>query len=82
MVGWTSSSGSDTQSPSSSKRLFVAVGGSLVLSVAFGTRFSVAARLGAGATAIRDSYSFSASTFHRAALLTISASVGLGIRLP
>jgi hypothetical protein len=82
MVGWTSSSGSDTQAPKSRTRPFVAVGGSLVLSVALGTRFSLAARLGTDATAIRDSYYFGASTFHRAALFTTSASVGLGMRLP
>jgi hypothetical protein len=82
MIGWTSSSGSDTAAPASSTRPFVALGGSIVVSAGLGKRLSLSARLGTGVTPIRDSYHFGASSFHRAGLLTTSASLGIGVALP
>jgi hypothetical protein len=82
MIGWTSSSGSDTEAPASSTRPFVTVGGAIVVSAELGKRLSLSARLGTGVTPIRDSYDFGGSSFHRAGLFTTSASLGIGVALP
>jgi hypothetical protein len=82
MIGWTTSSGSDTEAPASSTRPFVMVGGSIVVSAALGARLSLSARLATGVTTIRDSYYFGATSFHRAGLFTTSASLGIGAKLP
>ena len=61
-------------------RPFAAAGAALA--VGFGAKLEVSGRLGIGVTLLRDSYEFANDVFYRAAAVTISASLGVGMRWP
>jgi hypothetical protein len=80
LVGRLSSSGSDTQQGTSSTRPFGTAGAAMTGS--FGSTVELSARLGVGVTLLRDSYEFGAAVFHQSSVVTISASVGIGVHWP
>jgi hypothetical protein len=80
LVGRMSARGSDTQQGSASARPFAVAGAALT--AGFESRVVVSVRLAVGATLIRDSYQFATAVFYRAAAITTSASVGVGVRWP
>ena len=45
-------------------------------------RPELSGRLGVGLTVVRDSYEFGTAVFHQSSLVTISASLGLGVHWP
>ena len=80
LVGRLTASGNDTDQAASAARPFATAG--LALAASFGATVELSARLGVGVTLIRDSYEFGATTFHRAARVTTSASLGIGLHWP
>jgi len=68
--------------PGTSARPFAVAGGALLVTAAIGATIELSARLGAGATLIRDTYDFSQPAFHRAGSVTTSGSLGLGAHWP
>jgi hypothetical protein len=74
--------GSNTYSPATAARPFVAAGGALLLTLELGRLFELSGRFGASASLIRDSFAFAPAVFHRTAAVTISAGLGLGVRFP
>jgi len=80
LVGRVTAQGSDTDHPAHSARPFAAAGAAITATV--GSTVELSARLGVGVTLIRDSYDFAGSVFHRAAPLTVSASIGIGTHWP
>jgi hypothetical protein len=80
VIGRLATSGGDTDQGSSAARPFATAG--VALTASLGTTVEVYARLGIGVTLIRDSYEFGTTTFHRAGLITTSASLGVGRRWP
>jgi hypothetical protein len=80
LVGRLAAQGSHVTQAASVARLFGAAGAAL--SASFGSRLQLWARLGVGATLIRNSYEFGNDVFFRAAPLTISASLGIGRSWP
>jgi hypothetical protein len=77
LVGRLATQGSNTQNEAGAARPFGAAGAALAVS--FGARLQLFVRLGLGATLIRDSYTFGNDVFYRAAPLTFSASMGVGV---
>ena len=77
LVGRLSSTGSDTQQAATATRPFGVAGAAMTAS--YGSTVELSARLGVGLTLIRDSYEFATAVFHRSDLVTISASVGIGV---
>jgi len=83
LVGLTTASGAaDTEAPGSSTRPFAAAGGAVLVTAGLGAVVELSARLGMGATLIRDSYELSSPVFYRAGPVTTSASLGIGARWP
>jgi hypothetical protein len=80
LVGRLTARGSDTENAVSSARPFAAAGAALAMTVALGSSVDLSARVGAGLTLVRDSYELGTAVFHRAAPLTIAASLGIGTR--
>jgi hypothetical protein len=80
LLGRLSSKGTDTQQGASATRPFATAGAAMTAS--FGSTVELSGRLGIGLTMIRDSYEFATAVFHQSSLLTISASLGLGIHWP
>ena len=80
LFGRLTSRGSDATPTASATRPFAVAGA--VISVGFGSRVDVSARLALGLTLIRDSYEFGTDVFHRADPITVSASVGVGAHWP
>jgi hypothetical protein len=78
LLGRMSARGSQTENGASASRPF-AVGGAAV-TAGFGSVIELSLRVAVGVTLIRDSYQFATDVFHRAGLLTTSASLGLGVR--
>ena len=79
LMGWLGTQGSNTSQSAGATRPFRVVGA--VISAGFGSKVEVTARVGVGLTLVRDSYEF-AAVFHRAAVITTSAGVGVGIHWP
>lgn len=82
LYGRLGATGSHTYSQATAARPFAAAGGALLLSMELGRRFELTGRFGAGASLIRDSFSFTPTVFHHTAAVTIAAGVGLGVRFP
>ena len=82
LVGRLSSNGTGTQQPAGANRPFVAAGAAAAMTVGLGSTVELTGRLGIGLTAVRDSYEFATAVFHTSSLLTISASLGIGVRWP
>jgi hypothetical protein len=82
LVGRLLASGSGTSNQASVPRPFATAGASAVFSAGLGSRVELSARVGAGVTLVRDWYVFGPNLFHRAARVTVDASLGLGVRLP
>jgi hypothetical protein len=82
LLGLLSSSGADTRAPASRSRPFVVVGAAAILSADLGSVLAVSARLTAGATLVRDSFEFGPAQFYQVAPVSVSGSLGFGIRLP
>jgi hypothetical protein len=83
LVGLMTASGAaDTDAPGSSTRPFAVAGGAILVTVGVGAIVELSARLGMGATLIRDSYELAPPAFHRADAVTTSASLGIGARWP
>jgi hypothetical protein len=82
LLGRLVASGTATVRGASVPRPFAAVGAAALVSASLGWRLELSARLGVGATVLRDFYEFGTDVFHRAARLTIDASLGLGVRWP
>jgi hypothetical protein len=82
LVGRLAASGSDTYSPTSSVRPFAAVGGSLLSTVGIGSVLEASARVGVGASLVRDAFAFAPFVFYRTAAVVVTPSLGLGVRLP
>jgi hypothetical protein len=81
LVGRLVSTGSDTIDAGSAARPFAAAGAALTATL--GTNVvELYARLGIGVTLLRDSYEFAGMTFHRAGLITTTASLGVGLHWP
>jgi hypothetical protein len=74
------SGGADTDQPTSSARP-IAVASAVVIA-GVGSPVELTARLGLGATLIRDSYEIATDVFYRASALSFSASVGIGAHWP
>jgi hypothetical protein len=73
--------GSDTFSPASASRLVATAGGAASIELDF-DRFEVSGGFGAAASLIRHSFQFAPMVFHRVAPVTLTASLGLGVRFP
>jgi hypothetical protein len=80
MVGRFETRGADTDNAASAARPYATAGGAVIVTVE--AKVELAARLGVGATLIRDSYEFASSVFHRASPVTVSSSLGVGFRWP
>jgi hypothetical protein len=81
-AGRLSASGSDTYSPASQARPFLAVGGAAILEIALGRWVALEGGFGAGDTPIRDAFEFSPAVFHRVSAMTLTFDLGLGLRFP
>jgi len=79
-VGRLLASGSATTAGTSVARLFATAGGTAIITGQLGATLELAARIGAGATLVRDWYLFGTNEFHRAARVTVDATFGLGLR--
>jgi hypothetical protein len=80
LIGRLAATGTDTDQGTSVPRPFAVAG--LALTASLGTTVELWGRLGVGVTLIRDWYQFGTATFHRAAAVTTSASLGVGLRWP
>ncbi len=81
LVGRLATTGSDTIQGASAARPFGAAG--VALTATLGTTIvELYARLGIGVTLLRDAYEFGGMTFHRAGLITTTASLGVGLHWP
>jgi hypothetical protein len=80
LVGRLASQGSGAPMQAGASRPFAAAGAALAFG--FGAKLEVSGRLGVGVTLLRDSYEFANDVFYRAAAVTISASLGVGMRWP
>lgn len=81
LVGRLTSHGSGaTPMQTGASRPFAAAGAALAFGS--GSKLEVSGRLGLGVTLLRDSYEFANDVFYRAAAVTISASLGVGMRWP
>jgi len=79
-VGRLLATGSATTAGNSEARLFATAGGTAILTGQLGETLELAARIGAGATLVRDWYLFGTNEFHRVARVTVDATLGLGLR--
>ena len=79
-VGRLLATGSATTAGTSEARLFATAGGTAIITGQLGETLELAARIGAGATLVRDWYLFGTNEFHRAARVTVEATFGLGLR--
>jgi hypothetical protein len=79
LIGRLASHGENTQPATGATRPFGTAGAALTAT--WGSRWQLLARLGLGATLIRDSYQFVA-VFYQAAPVTFSATVGAGVSWP
>ena len=79
-VGRLLATGSATTAGNSEARLFATAGGTAIITGQLGPTLELAARIGAGATLVRDWYLFGKNQFHRAGSVTVDASLGLGLR--
>jgi hypothetical protein len=79
-VGRLLATGSATTAGTSEARLFATAGGTAIITGQLGETLELAARIGAGATLVRDWYLFGTNEFHRAARVTVDATFGLGLR--
>ena len=79
-VGRLLATGSATAAGTSEARLFATAGGTAIITGQLGATLELAARIGAGATLVRDWYLFGTNEFHRAARVTVDATFGLGLR--
>jgi hypothetical protein len=75
-------SGSDTYSPASQARPFLALGGAAILEIALGRWVELAGSVEAADTPIRDAFEFSPDVFHRVSATTLTFDLGLGVRFP
>lgn len=82
LVGLATASGADTDETASATRPFALAGGAVLVTAALGTVVELHARLGTGATLIRDAYEFNQLIFYHAGRVTTSASLGIGARWP
>jgi hypothetical protein len=82
LVGRLTASGTDTEQGTSATRPFAVAGGAVTVNAGVGAILDLYARLGIGATLLRDSYEFGTTTFYRAGRITTSASLGIGLRWP
>ncbi len=80
LFGRLASQGSGAAMQAGASRPFGAAGAALA--VGFGAKLEVSGRLGIDVTLLRDSYEFANDVFYRAAAVTISASLGVGMRWP
>jgi hypothetical protein len=80
LVGRLAAAGSNTYAPASADRPFAAGGASLLPAANLGPRLVLGARLQAAASWIRDDYAFSPTVFHRAAAVTLTGGLWLGLR--
>jgi hypothetical protein len=80
LLGRLTASGSNVAQPASAARPFGVAGATI--GAGFGAPVEVTARLGIGVTLLRDAYEFATNVFYRAAPITISASIGVGVRWP
>jgi hypothetical protein len=78
--GRMTSSGVDTPGAASASRPFAAAGGTVI--VGFGSTIHVSLRLAVAATLLRDRYEIGSTTFHSAGHVTMSLSLGVGLRWP
>ena len=81
-AGQLSASGSDTYSPASLTRPFVALGGTAILEIALGHWIELLGAVGAAETPIRDAFEFSPDVFHRVSATTLTFELGAGVRFP
>jgi hypothetical protein len=81
-LGRMSSSGTNTDQAGSAARFFGTAGVALTGTATVGSILDLYARLAIGVTLLRDAYEFDAETFHRAAAITTSASLGAGVHWP
>lgn len=82
LVGRLAASGSDTYAPASSARPFAAVGGAALFTAGIGSVLEASARVGVGASLVRDAFAFTPLVFYRTAAVAVAPSLGLGVRLP
>jgi len=82
LVGRLAASGSQTYSPSSAARPYAAVGGAVLVSGGPWHLLELSGRFAAGASLIRDSFEFLPNIFHHTPAMTLSGSLGVGIRFP
>jgi hypothetical protein len=80
LFGRLATAGAESDNAATAARPFATAGGAIVVTV--DATVELSARLGVGATLIRDSYEFASSVFHRASPVTVSASLGVGYRWP
>jgi hypothetical protein len=81
-AGRLSASGSDTFSPASQARPFLAAGGTAILEIALGRWVTMAGSVGAADTPIHDAFEFSPVIFHRVSATTLTFDLGMGVRFP
>jgi hypothetical protein len=81
-AGRLSASGSDTYSPASQARPFLALGGAAILEIALGRWVELAGSVEAADTPIRDAFEFSPEVFHRVSATTLTFDLGIGVRFP
>ncbi|HZL20142.1 MAG TPA: hypothetical protein VFG23_20590, partial [Polyangia bacterium] len=81
-AGRLSASGSDTYSPASQARPFLAVGGTAILEIALGRWVVLSGSVGAADTPIREAFEFSPDIFHRVSATTLTFDLGIGARFP
>jgi hypothetical protein len=80
LIGRLAAQGSSTAQAAGAARPFGAAGA--VIAAGLGSPIELTARLGIGVTLLRDSYEFATNVFYRAAAVTVSASVGVGVHWP
>jgi hypothetical protein len=82
LVGRLAVAGFETDAPASSDRPFATAGAAGVFTFGLGPVVEVSARLGMGASLVRDSFEFGSTIFYQTSRLTTFASLGVGARLP
>jgi hypothetical protein len=82
LAGFLSASGSDSYSQRAATRPFASVGLSAAVGAYLGEHVELSARLSGGWNLVRDSFEFAPNVFYRTAPQTVSASLGVGARLP
>ena len=82
LVGRLVAGGTETYSPTSISRPFATLGAAVLVTAGPWRHLEVSGRFGAGASLVRDSFEFLPNIFHRTASVTLSSSLGVGIRFP